>query len=73
MFPPVSTARGECGARGWQEFEDKCYYISDVEMTWHDAHAWCREEGGDLVSIHSENETSLVYEMVRNYFVPCTD
>ncbi len=53
---------------GWWEHEDMCYYISstseEADLTWHEAHAQCREMGGDLASIHTENETRLIYLMV---------
>lgn len=56
-------------SEGWVEYDDRCYYITqnveEADFTWYEAQNWCMENGGDLISIHTYEETELVYSMVR--------
>jgi hypothetical protein len=56
---------------GWSELEDaeakhcvKLFHGED-KRDWHDARSHCRSFGGELVSIHSEQENAKILDIVR--------
>ena len=44
----------------WKFFEDRCYFISDDELTWWNAQIFCNQNGGHLVSIHNEYTNNFI-------------
>ncbi|XP_066539522.1 CD209 antigen-like protein C isoform X2 [Hoplias malabaricus] len=49
----VVTACTECG-KDWLKFEDSCYFLSRVRLTWQESRNECHKIGGDLVVISNE-------------------
>jgi len=46
---------------GWPEYEGSCYKLQTNKTYWNDAKTNCRSfEGGDLASIHNEDEWAFV-------------
>ncbi|KAL6489522.1 hypothetical protein MHYP_G00032630 [Metynnis hypsauchen] len=43
----------ECG-KGWLKFDDSCYLLSRVRLSWQDSREECLNLGGDLVVIQNE-------------------
>lgn len=40
--------------RGWLNFEDSCYFLSNKRLSWHESRAECQKKGGDLAIITKE-------------------
>ena len=55
---------GPCPS-GWTYFKGYCYLVSSSIKTWHQAQAYCKELGGDLVKINSEEENEFVLKLVN--------
>ena len=56
-----------CGAdTDWWPFSGNCYYVSDGEnkKTWYQARDYCMLKGGDLASIHSNEENTQILRLV---------
>lgn len=41
---------------GWMQFNNSCWHYDDQALNWASAQYRCRDKGGNLVSIHSEEE-----------------
>ncbi len=63
----------ECKDKGnsilpWVQYGEKCYYASSDSasqyLTWQSAEAYCKQNGGFLVSIHSRNELNFLTSKV---------
>ncbi|KAG7241342.1 hypothetical protein INR49_025727, partial [Caranx melampygus] len=54
---------------GWYKFHGRYYKYIPAHQTWADAELHCVSEGGNLVSIHSEDEDSFVQSFIK-YFDP---
>ena len=63
----------ECEEKGnsnlpWVQYQQKCYYASSDTssqyLTWQSADAFCKQNGGFLVSIHSRNELNFITSKV---------
>ncbi|XP_072234626.1 macrophage mannose receptor 1 [Leuresthes tenuis] len=52
---PTTVPQGGC-APEWVAFQGKCYKFIKETKNWHDARKHCQQEGGNLLSIDSENE-----------------
>ena len=65
---------GACAA-GWTSFNVSCYRKYEVARAWSDARAACVAEGGDLVSILSEEENTFVTAISKaaNFHIGATD
>ncbi|KAI8521387.1 hypothetical protein Bbelb_011410 [Branchiostoma belcheri] len=50
---------------GYEKNGDRCYRVGDVSMTWLDARARCRREGGDVISIYNMTDHVYVATKVR--------
>jgi len=51
----------------WYSFNGRCYKYIATQMTWIDAELHCVSEGGNLVSIHSQEEENFVKHLIRNF------
>jgi hypothetical protein len=40
----------------WFQYNKKCYYPNPTLSSWQSSEAFCKQNGGFLVSIHSRNE-----------------
>ncbi|XP_042869527.1 macrophage mannose receptor 1-like isoform X1 [Penaeus japonicus] len=65
-FFPTHTVGCE---EGWQAFNNYCYWYSNgdysyISNSFNEARDDCRSKGGDLVSIHSQEENEFVYSLV---------
>lgn len=47
-------------SRPWIPYNGHCFYINRTQKTWPDAQENCRNEGGDLVSIHNVEDQSFI-------------
>lgn len=50
---------GHCSGH-WVPYNGHCYYLDRTQKSWTGAQRACRQEGGDLVSIHNVEEQSFV-------------
>lgn len=50
---------GHCSGH-WVPYNGHCYYLDRTVKSWTGAQRACRQEGGDLVSIHNVEEQSFV-------------
>ena len=68
--PTQPTAQGGCPV-GWQALGQQCYYISfseeEIASSWDDARDFCNQNGGDLVTILTEEENNFIQDMVDKY------
>ena len=52
----------------WVQYRDKCYYASPAAslewLSWSSAEAFCKQEGGFLVSMHSVNDMRFILSRV---------
>ncbi|XP_066304554.1 lymphocyte antigen 75-like [Branchiostoma lanceolatum] len=56
----------ECDiVNGYEKSGDRCYRLGDDSVTWLDARARCRGEGGDLISIYNMTDHIYVATKVR--------
>ena len=57
---------------GWHSRDGHCYYVSlmeqEIMMSWDEARDFCNQNGGDLVTLHSEEESTFIRGLVRISF-----
>jgi len=64
--PPPSTNPPVSCPEGWEGFEGYCYKLQSFPAPWADARINCTSyEGGDLASIHSEEEWDFVKGLIE--------
>nr|XP_018668634.1 FRAS1-related extracellular matrix protein 1 isoform X2 [Ciona intestinalis] len=67
--PKVSTVTSqvETCEDGWMAFQNKCYYVSDVQdISWNAAQRLCREtHAANLVSIHNRKQLNWLWKLSR--------
>ncbi|KFQ29409.1 Macrophage mannose receptor 1, partial [Merops nubicus] len=67
--PPTTTPLPSC-PEGWKSISHSsaCFKVGREKMqTWFGARDFCRAIGGDLASIHSEEEQNLIADLRRDY------
>ncbi|XP_018012021.1 macrophage mannose receptor 1 [Hyalella azteca] len=66
---PDPPSDGNCPNPHWLDFGGGyCYLVvTDVTKTWNEANLGCIEEGGNLVSIHSQTESDLISKATATY------
>ena len=47
------------------QFKSLCYFVSSSIKTWHQAQAYCKGRGGELVKINSDEENEFVLKLVH--------
>ena len=47
------------------QFKSYCYFVSSSIKTWHQAQAYCKGLGGELVKINSDEENEFVLKLVH--------
>ncbi|XP_033108288.1 sperm receptor for egg jelly-like [Anneissia japonica] len=50
---------------GWESFGESCYKFDNTDRNYADSEAFCLEQGGHLVSIHSDDENIFVGDKAR--------
>ncbi|XP_022808389.1 natural killer cells antigen CD94-like [Stylophora pistillata] len=48
-------------------FRNSCYSFKASLKTWNESRSFCRKQGGDLVSIETEEEWMFIKEEIENY------
>nr|XP_006815866.1 PREDICTED: macrophage mannose receptor 1-like [Saccoglossus kowalevskii] len=66
--PPPNYCHEDNTGTDWLEYNGMCYYYSDLsgtdESSWTEAREFCNSQGGELASIHSDNETDWMSAQV---------
>ncbi|XP_077993429.1 macrophage mannose receptor 1-like isoform X2 [Glandiceps talaboti] len=56
------------GNNDWIEFEGMCYFFSFLskveDLSWIDSRTYCNSQGGELVSIHGQDESKWITTMI---------
>uniref|UniRef100_A0AAV2L7K5 Macrophage mannose receptor 1 n=1 Tax=Knipowitschia caucasica TaxID=637954 RepID=A0AAV2L7K5_KNICA len=65
---PTDIAKGGC-APDWTAFQGKCYKVEsgNNKMDWQEARTYCRNQGGNLVSILNKNEQAFLTTQMSKY------
>lgn len=65
---PTALPKGGC-APEWTAFQGKCYRIvsGDDKKDWQEARTYCRNQGGNLVSIVNDKEQAFLTTMMQKY------
>uniref|UniRef100_A0A673BHE3 Macrophage mannose receptor 1 n=1 Tax=Sphaeramia orbicularis TaxID=375764 RepID=A0A673BHE3_9TELE len=65
---PTTLPKGGC-APEWMAFHGKCYKIvtGSNKKTWHNARDYCKDQGGNLVSILNEREQAFLTTQMIKY------
>nr|XP_015811524.2 C-type lectin domain family 4 member E isoform X2 [Nothobranchius furzeri] len=53
--------------RNWEKHGDKCYYFSNISLSWKGSRSFCEDLGADLVKIDSREEQEFLVEKVKNF------
>ncbi|XP_033107417.1 macrophage mannose receptor 1-like isoform X2 [Anneissia japonica] len=59
-MPPTTPPPGYRCRDGWNSYDKYCYFLSSTDGTWSEARDNCRGMGGDLASIHNDNENNYI-------------
>ncbi|XP_014022967.1 galactose-specific lectin nattectin-like [Salmo salar] len=51
---------------GWYSFSGRCYKYVASQLDWADAESYCVAQGGNLASVHSENEHKFIQKLVKS-------
>jgi len=49
---------------GWKSFDGYCYSIHDRKGSWKNAQMFCNDSNSNLVSVHSEEESKFVVDLI---------
>ena len=63
LFFPFSSFDRLALPNGWFQFGSKLYKFFAEKKTWEQARQVCQADGGELVTIQSEQENQFVFEM----------
>uniref|UniRef100_W5MQN5 C-type lectin domain-containing protein n=2 Tax=Lepisosteus oculatus TaxID=7918 RepID=W5MQN5_LEPOC len=55
---------------GWVNFEKRCFQYIRQEKTWVDAELDCISKGGNLASVHSEEEHQFLKQQISSKEIP---
>lgn len=61
--PPTGNATHKCSS-GWSMFNNTCWQHVDKPLNWTSARNHCLVSGGDLASIHSEEENQFACTVI---------
>ncbi|KAM9829860.1 ladderlectin-like [Syngnathus typhle] len=61
----IVPAKGNNCPKGWTQLDCFCYIYEDERRTFADAESVCNILGGNLVSIHSDLENALLFELFK--------
>lgn len=68
---PLRTGYNCDLASGWLPYGGACYFVSSSpELTssnWFQARRYCLQQGGELASVHSDNERKFIIGLVNRY------
>ncbi|XP_035860301.1 galactose-specific lectin nattectin-like [Sander lucioperca] len=59
-----TSCPGSCPP-GWTQFGSRCFSFNFQGKSWIDAEIFCLSLGGNLASVHSEKEHSLLRDFIR--------
>jgi hypothetical protein len=51
---------------GYTEWAASCYKLYNQALKWTRARDFCRNAGGDLVTVGTEDENAFLYQMLQN-------
>ncbi|XP_049605767.1 macrophage mannose receptor 1 [Syngnathus scovelli] len=64
---PTAEPKGGC-APEWLPFQGKCYkFVGADRKSWQDAREYCKNQGGNLVSVISEREQAFLTTQMSGY------
>ncbi|XP_020635055.3 hepatic lectin [Pogona vitticeps] len=57
-----------CGSRSreWEYYDERCYFFSIEDATWHTAKSHCEEKNSMLVVIHDQAKQNFLQSQTRN-------
>ncbi|XP_066577764.1 lactose-binding lectin l-2 [Amia ocellicauda] len=58
------SCQGSC-AHGWTSFKNRCYQYFSDQKDWADAEGFCLSGGGNLASVHSEEEHTFLKQLIK--------
>uniref|UniRef100_A0A3B3SJF4 C-type lectin domain-containing protein n=1 Tax=Paramormyrops kingsleyae TaxID=1676925 RepID=A0A3B3SJF4_9TELE len=61
--------------KGWNIFNDKCYYQFRIKKNWEESKTYCSEHGGNLAVIESQEEQEFIKTFIKdgNSWIGLTD
>ncbi|CAJ1048268.1 ladderlectin-like isoform X5 [Xyrichtys novacula] len=51
----------------WSQYGSRCFIFIDTPKSWIEAESYCLFEGGNLASIHSDDENHFIQGLTRGY------
>ncbi|KAG2458572.1 MRC1 protein, partial [Polypterus senegalus] len=72
--PPLITTPAPKCPDGWNSYSESlyCYKLFKKEIrnrkTWHEARDYCISRGGNLLSVHSQEEQNKIYSSIGYYY-----
>ncbi|XP_070560314.1 C-type mannose receptor 2-like [Ptychodera flava] len=67
----IVTTKGDCPST-WKQFGDNCYYFATNRLTWLDADAYCKEQGGQLAKDTRDVHSFLSAEVAKLDITGCS-
>uniref|UniRef100_A0A3Q1I481 C-type lectin domain-containing protein n=1 Tax=Anabas testudineus TaxID=64144 RepID=A0A3Q1I481_ANATE len=64
LFTVQSFLQKRC-PDGWSSYGGKCFIFIDTPKKWTEAEVYCRFDGANLASIHSEEENHFITSLTR--------
>ncbi|XP_028447514.1 galactose-specific lectin nattectin isoform X2 [Perca flavescens] len=58
------TCPGSCPP-GWTQFGSRCFSFNFQGKSWTDAENFCKSDGGNLASVHSEEEQLFLRDFIK--------
>ncbi|XP_023152927.1 galactose-specific lectin nattectin [Amphiprion ocellaris] len=62
---PLNCEHGHYCPDGWTYYDEQCYKYIDSEKTWIEAEFYCLFEGGNLASIHSDEQNYFIKGLTK--------
>ncbi|XP_061621224.1 type-2 ice-structuring protein-like isoform X3 [Phyllopteryx taeniolatus] len=60
----LATAQADCPP-AWTEYNKRCFYYDATVKTWVEAQAHCQLFGGNLASVHSDDENAFIRTLTQ--------
>ncbi|XP_077427610.1 type-2 ice-structuring protein-like [Vanacampus margaritifer] len=68
LFAIVALATADDAAKcspGWSENAGRCFFFDATQKTWAEAQAHCQGIGGNLASLHSDDDNTFVQTLTQ--------